>query len=89
LVQDALREDLIHHGFDEGLQLDLRNLHVPANLHDVVVNLDLTAFWAHHLMDDAHQSELDAPLALNYLLVVKVLMGAGFSLPSNYLLHAF
>jgi hypothetical protein len=87
-VQDALREDLIHHGFDEELQLDLRNLRELANLHDVVVNLDLMAFWVHHLMVDALQSEQDAPLALNYLPVVKVLMGDRFFLPSYFLLHA-
>jgi hypothetical protein len=36
----------------------------------------------HHLTGVAHQSELDAPLALNCLLVVKVLMGDHFFLPS-------
>jgi hypothetical protein len=36
----------------------------------------------HRQMDDAHQIELDAPLALNFEQVVKGGMGVGFSLPS-------
>jgi hypothetical protein len=88
LVQDAHHEDLIHHGFDVEHRHDLKNHHVRVDLHDVAANLDPKAFWAHHLMDDAHQSELDAPLALNCLLVVKVLMGDHFFLPSYFLLHA-
>jgi hypothetical protein len=89
LVQGVLREDLIHHGFDVELQHDLMNHRVPANLHDVAANLVLMVFLVHHQKVDALLSEQDALLALNCLPVVKVWMGAGFSLPSYFLLHAF
>jgi hypothetical protein len=58
LVQDVHREDPNHHVFDVGHLRDLMNHHAPVNLHGCVENLVQ--------MGDAHQNELDAPLALNY-----------------------
>jgi hypothetical protein len=82
LVQDVHREDQSHHVFDAELLRDLMNHRVLANLHVCAENLDPTVCEVHLQMDDAHQNELDALLALDYLRDVKGATGAVLYLPS-------
>jgi hypothetical protein len=74
--------DQSHHEFDVVHLHGLKSHHVPEDLHDDAVSLDLMVYAARHQMGDAHQSELDAPLALNFVLDVKDGMGAYLYLPS-------
>jgi hypothetical protein len=74
--------DLSHHVFDEVRLHELMNHHVPEDLHDDVGSLDLMVCAVHLPMDGVHQSELDAPLALNFVRDVKGGMGVVLYLPS-------
>jgi hypothetical protein len=82
LVQGAHHEDQSHHVFDAELLHGLLNHRALANLHVCAENLDQTACEVHLQMDDAHQNELDALLALDYLRDVKGATGAVLYLPS-------
>ena len=81
-AQALLHVDLSHHVFDVVRLHGLMNHHVPEDLRDDVVSLDLMVCVAHRLMDAAHQIELDALLALNFVRDVKDVMGAYLYLPS-------
>jgi hypothetical protein len=63
LAQDVLRVDLSHHVFDVVHLHGLMNHHVPEDLHGDVVSLGQMACEVYLQMDDAHRSELVAPLA--------------------------
>jgi hypothetical protein len=82
LVQDVHHEDQSHHVFAAELLHGLLSHRALANLHVCVENLDPTACEVHLQMDDAHQNELDALLALDYLRDVKDATGAVLYLPS-------
>jgi hypothetical protein len=81
-AQALLRVDLSHHVFDEVRLHGLMNHHVPEDLRDDVVSLDQMVCVAHRPMDDVHQIERDALLALNFVRDVKGGMGAYLYLPS-------
>jgi hypothetical protein len=71
LAQDVHRADLNHLVLVVELLRGWKNHHEQANLHVCVENLVLMVCEVHLQMDGALQSELDALLALGYLLDVK------------------
>jgi hypothetical protein len=60
----------------------LMNHHALEDLHGDVVSLDQMVCAVHFPMDGVHQSELDAPLALNFVRDEKDGMGVFLYLPS-------
>jgi hypothetical protein len=82
LVQVLPHVDLSHHEFDEVHLHGLKSLHVLEDLRGDVVSLDLMVYAVHLPIDGDHQSELDAPLALNFARDVKDGMGVVLYLPS-------
>jgi hypothetical protein len=84
LAQVLLPVDLSHHVSVVVHQHGLKSRLVPEDLHDDVVSSDLMVCVAHLKMDGAHQNELVAPLALNFVRDVKDGMGVDFYLPSFF-----
>jgi hypothetical protein len=82
LVQDVLRVDLSHHVSVVAHLREMMNHHVPEDPHDDAASLVLMVCVVHLQMDDAHQSELDAPLASNFEQVAKDGMGVVLYSPS-------
>jgi hypothetical protein len=82
LAQDVLLEDLSHHVSGVAHLHEMMNHHVPEDPHDDAASLVLMVCVAHLQKDGAHQSELDAPLALNFELDVKDGMGVVLYCPS-------